>query len=307
MVLKKEFNMNQVNISRQVVRESFSLVWRNKRLLWYFFFIVGLTLSLLPLVRYLASLLVRIPLFKAVTFWNVFSISQATSIFVAYIIAGIFYAALFNRIYRLFANKKITFIESFSFAKGLIGKIILWAFIMTLAAFAQTIFIERGVGITYDPTVGVRFTIKYMTFSLWLIGWIIPFVWFLFSYYILPMLVKKNKGFWQTVKEAFQLGWEYIWVTILSWFMVFSWVCLLVVAVVIPVIIIEVVIGIPKMAVLFSLMWLVGLLFSDPLAATGYWIIVVLAGVPLLSLGLYVMTVFNVLPAVIYNKLMKLR
>jgi len=309
----KDFNMNHLSISRQAVKESFSLIWCNKRLLWYLFFCLCLSIGPLLLNRYISVLLASMPFFKSVMFGSV-SLLHAIPLFVSSLIVSILSAALFSRVYALLSNKKMSFIESFSFDRGLLSKIILWAFIIVVVQLAQAFFIAQGRGIYYSLIVGVGGTIKYKSFFMWVLSliiffmcFIVFFMWPVCAYYILPILVKKNKGFWQTVKEGFQLGWKYIWVTLLSWLMVFSLVGLFIIALAIPIIIILGLYGIPISGTPILLIWLMRALFSDPFAVMRYGILVVLVGMPLLLLGLYVATVSNVLPAVIYNKLMKLR
>jgi len=297
--------MNRLSISRQVVRESFSLVWHNKRLLWYFFFIAVFTLGFLPVTlflatRYIPSLSNALDMLQNFTFWNIFSPVKAISLFVPAFVFSVFYAALFVRVYALLSNKKISFIKSFSFAKGLMFKLVLWSLVLMVISLAKSKFSVRS---------GLNFrNVGYGKFFLYLLLVAVYLVWFLVESYVLPALVKKNKSLWQAMSGAIQFVWRHLLIVASSYLMILLWILICVSVILVPIFIAMWFSGVTINTLLMGLMWIVGVLFTSSFREVWpFWLTIIAVKIPLVLLFLYLMTVFKVLPAVVYNKLAKLK
>ncbi len=263
--------MNHFSQSIQLVKGTYSLIWRNQKVLWYGFLLVLVPMLLDVITPFVLS-------FKEAIRW---SDSFLTVIIII---------ALFNYIYALMGRKRITFVQSFSFSPDLVWKGAIWALILSLIRIGlEYSVLESGLQFS-----GVPFYvhIDYMRFGIWLTRWFAVGLISLGIFFFLAILVKKNRGFVQTLKDSFIFVWENLFVTIVALLTSFIWNIGLVLAL---------------FSLVVALTWLIGLIFSIGLGFKWLTILGSIAAIPGAYLIFYIVVVWTILPAVLYNQLSKSR
>lgn len=277
--------MKKISLGYDLTCETFSWAWHHKKLFWY--------VVLIAAAKYLFEGLVGLRAFNALAAQSLFVI-KAVGVFFEKIIAVFIFAALINRFYTLFIHKKMDFFESFHFNKGVPIKLLVWAFILAVAAFIKKYFIISS-GLNFNYEQGLQVQIVYSEVLIWLLSLIISLILTLVAFYVIPILIKKNKSLWMTIKEALAFVWNNLLVTIFAQFVYWIFFCALFLAL--------------GLIVIF-IMWIISLIagwLNFPIPFGSAWIVpvVLIMIVPVILLVFYFGIVQGILPALLYLKLSK--
>ena len=273
--------MNRFNQSIQLVKEAYSLGWRNKNLFWY-----GALLALAIILG--ASFIVGS--LSVIGFGNIQSIFQniiitSSLIFFIAFIVNIFLTMLLNRIYALMNHKDMSFKESFSFKEGILGSIV---FLSLISAFIHILQRSR-ISELIVSYLGERSLVLGL---LYVIFWGFSLLWSIATFYFLAILIKENKGFVQTLKNSWRFVWDNLLITVIAWIASVAWNFFLLFIII---------------AVGAGITYIIGLLFSIGFSLNWWLIFGAVVGAPILYLMCYIFVVLVILRALFYVRLNKSR
>ena len=184
--------MKKIHLGYDLALETCSWAWHYKRLFWYPLIIAFL--------KYLFESGILTNFFGMMSRYSLLIVKElGISITIVFI-----FAALTNRFYVLFVNKKMSFFESFHFDEGILPKLVVLTFIFAIADFIKKYFvIGSGINLNYEQATGLQVQIVYAELLIWILSLILFSVWSLMIFYVVPILIKKNESLWVTIKEAF--------------------------------------------------------------------------------------------------------
>ena len=281
--------MKSFGFGYNVTREVISFAWHNKRLWWY----QVVLMIFLPIFNVFIA---RSGFETSTRFFDLSMGMMATKIlilFISSLIPVFISAALISRFYAIMGGRRMGLFKSFDFSFSLLGDLFMWAIILMIALLTK-MFIKIDSGFSLKKVVdqGVSFNISYSQTLLWLLSWTIIMMGSLFIFYVLPILINKNKCLWPTIKESILLFLRNPWVTILSSVFLFMFFASIFLVILLFALFITWIISF-VLSISFGIGWLV------PFA-------LVLA-IPFILFLFYVGTAGTLLPAMLYLKLSKKR
>ncbi len=183
----------------------------------------------------------------------------------------VFETALLRRVMNLLHRKELTFSQSFDFDKGLGKKLFTWSLIIILFVGA-VIF------------VGGYFSL----FVYYYCPYIVIFLAFLSSWFVLPILIKRNFDLVKAIKQSFELTWKHF---------------IELISALISLIFYMLIIGFVVGTVVFGLTWLVCYILLIPFSIGLIMPFVLIGVIPIVLLGIYFGTVIMALPGVLYHSI----
>ncbi len=273
--------MSRFNQSIQLIKEAYSLGWRNKNLFWY-----GALLALTVILG--ASLILGA--FSIIGLGDIPSIFQGIMIllfliFSMFFIINVFLTTLLNRIYALMNHKDVSFKKSVSFKEGILWSI---AFLSVISAFMHILQTSRvnDLIVSYVGEGSLVLGLLYVVF------WSFSLLWSIATFYFLAILVKENKGFVQTLKDSWRFVWDNLLITGVAWIASVVWNFFLLFIII---------------AAGAGITYIIGLIFSIGFSLNWWLICGAVVVAPILYLMCYIFVVWAILPAIIYTRLNKSR
>ncbi|HBR70853.1 TPA: hypothetical protein DIC20_02465 [Candidatus Dependentiae bacterium] len=273
--------MKKIHLGYDLALETCSWAWHYKRLFWYPLIIAFL--------KYLFESGILTNFFGMMSRYSLLIVKElGISITIVFI-----FAALTNRFYVLFVNKKMSFFESFHFDEGILPKLVVLTFIFAIADFIKKYFvIGSGINLNYEQATGLQVQIVYAELLIWILSLILFSVWSLMIFYVVPILIKKNESLWVTIKEAFLFVCNNLLVTITAQLVyIIFWLSSL----------------LALGTLVFFVMWIIALICSIPLSFAWFVPFVLIMFVPAVLFSLYIGMIELILPAMLYLKLSKKR